>query len=87
MGFARLIVFGVLFLCIAYLVVAWYSRSTRREKLEKEWDAEVQEGDRDAYIEQGMQEYEHSLRRRLILLVIVMPVLAVVGIVYVINFM
>lgn len=86
MGFARLIVFGFLFLCIAYLVVSWYSRSTRREKLEKKWDAEVQEGDRDAYIAEGMLDYERSFRKRLIVLVIVVPVLAVLGIIYAVNY-
>ena len=85
-GFVRLAVFGFLFLAVMYLLISIYSRSLRREKLEKYWDAEVQEGDRDTYIQDGMADYERSLRKKLILLVFVVPVLLVMGIIYMVNF-
>jgi len=81
----RLGVFGFLFLAVVYLLVSVYSRSVRREKLEKHWDAEVNEGDRDAYIADGMKEYEHSLRRKLIVLVFIIPILVVGFTVYMVN--
>ena len=38
---------------MVYFIVGIYSRSVRREKLEKRWVAEELEGDRDAWIEAG----------------------------------
>jgi Ca2+/Na+ antiporter len=87
MGIFRMVVIGFVVLTIFYVLLSLYSRSVRREKLEKEWDEEVKTGDRDAYIDKGMAEYEGSLRRKLIVLVYVIPVLLVIGMLYVINFM
>ncbi len=87
MGILRMAVIGFVVLTVFYVLLSLYSRSVRREKLEKEWDEEVKTGDRDAYIEKGMAEYESSLRRKLIVLVYVIPVLLVIGMLYAINFM
>ena len=82
----RLAVFGFIGLSVVYLVVSIYSRSERREKLEKLFDAGDVEGDRDAYIEAGMQAYKHGLRRKLILLVYVIPAVVVAVTVYLVNY-
>lgn len=82
----RLAVFGFVGLSVVYLLVSMYSRSERREKLEKQFDAGDVAGDRDAYIEAGMQEYRHGLRRKLILLVYVIPAMVVVVTVYLVNY-
>lgn len=89
MAFARLFVFGFLVLSVVYLAVSLYSRSVRREKLEKRW-AEDHPGDetspeRDAYIEAGMAEYNASIRPRLIALVYVVPTIAVIVIAIIVN--
>ena len=39
-AFARLAVIGLIAMTVMYFVLSIYSRSVRREKLEKEWDAE-----------------------------------------------
>ena len=82
----RLGVFGFLFLCVVYVLVSIYSRSIRREKLEDEWDEEIKTGDRAAFIAAGMKDYDGSLRKKLILLVFVIPVGVVIGMLYFINF-
>ncbi|MHC0053498.1 hypothetical protein [Actibacterium sp. D379-3] len=92
LGLIRLGVFGLIGLMILYLLVSVYSRSVRREKLENRADELIAGGDldaagRDAYIEDGMRAYETSLRRKLIAGVIVVPVVGVVILVYVMNFM
>lgn len=74
MNFVRLIVFGFIFLSVVYLLVSIYSRSIRREKLENEWDEEIKQGDRDAFINEGMKAYEGSLRKKLILLIFIVPI-------------
>lgn len=75
MGLIRLIVIGAIVLTAVYFLVSVYSRSVRREKLEKEWDASPK-GDaaaREAFIEQGMKAYESGFRKKLILLVYIIP--------------
>ncbi|TXH98531.1 MAG: hypothetical protein E6Q73_11680 [Pseudorhodobacter sp.] len=78
-------------LTVVYVMVSIYSRSVRRERLEKEWDSDpAREGaaidERDAYIEKGMQAYRHSLRRKLIWLVYVIPLGVVMATVYAVNY-
>ncbi len=84
-GWIRLAIMGAVALAIVYMLVSIYSRSIRREKLEKHFDAGGVEGDRDAYIEDGMKVYQHGLRRRLIWLVVVLPIAAVIATVYFVN--
>ena len=81
----RLAVFGFIGLTVVYWLVSIYSRSERRERLEKEFDAGSVEGARDDYIKAGMDQYEHGLRRKLIVLVYVIPILLVSVTVYLVN--
>ena len=85
----RLSIFGFIALTVLYVCVSIYSRSVRREKLEKRWDAAPGEGGpeaRDAYIEKGMAEYQGGLRRKLIVLVYVVPITVVLVLLYLTNF-
>jgi Ca2+/Na+ antiporter len=89
-GFLRLAVFGFIALSIVYLLLAWYSRSVQREELEKAWDTDpanegAPEDARDAFIEDGMRTYQSSLRRKLIVLVYVIPIIVVGTLVYLTN--
>jgi len=90
MGLLRLLVFGFIGLSVVYFAVSVYSRSVRREKLEDQW-AEDNPGDRDSverenFIESGMAEYNAGIRPKLILLVYVIPLLAGLLLLYLINF-
>ena len=70
MGFIRLVVFGLLGLSVIYLCLSVYSRSVRREKLEKAYDADPVAGmTRREYVDKGIVEYNNSLRPKLLLLV------------------
>ena len=87
----RLIVFGFIALSVVYILVSIYSRSVRREKLEKAWDTDpAREGlaaaDRDTYIKAGMTAYETGLRKKLIWLVYVVPAVVVMTTVYLVNY-
>ena len=85
-GILRLVVFGFIALSVVYLLVTIYARSVRRETLEKEFDAGGIEGARDAFIAAGMKDYHSSLRRKLLLLVNIMP-MAVIGVtIYFVNY-
>ena len=82
----RLAVVGFVILSVVYWIVSVYSRSVRRETLEKRYDAGGIEGERDAYIETGMQVYQHGLRRRLIWLVYIIPTVVISVTVYLVNY-
>ncbi|MFM2389789.1 MAG: hypothetical protein RLZZ437_1344 [Pseudomonadota bacterium] len=85
-GILRLVVCGFIALSVIYLLVTIYARSVRREALEKEFDAGGIEGSRDAFIEAGMKEYHGSLRRKLLLLVYVVPMVVVGLTIYFVNY-
>lgn len=82
----RLVFFGFIGLTVVYWLVAVYSRSVRRERLEKEFDAGDVEGVRDDYIKAGLDQYEHGLRRKLIVLVYIIPAAVVAVTVYYVDF-
>lgn len=91
-GGIRLTLMGLIALSVIYVLVHWYSRSVRREKLEGWADEKIEAGEleasgRDAYIEDGMRAYDGSLRKKLILGVFVVPIVAVAVVIYVTNFM
>lgn len=85
-GWIRLWVFALIGMTVVYFLVGIYWRSLRREALEKRFDAGGIEGDRDAYIEQGMIEYEKGLKKRLLWLIYILPTIAFVAVVYILNF-
>lgn len=85
----RLMVFAFIVLSVVYLLLTAYFRSVRRENLEKEWDADPPAGqgasERDIHIESQLRIYATSLRKRLIWLVFVVPMIIFAGIVYYVN--
>lgn len=90
LGWLRLAFFLYLGLTIAYVLTGIYSRSVRREKLEKEWDSDpAREGqakdERAAFIEAGMEEYRHGLKRRLLWLIYILPTIAFLATIYYVN--
>jgi len=86
-AFLRLVVFGFLILSVIYVIVSFWSRSVRRRKLEQEWNDSGRPGDKETYVTEGMAQYDRSLRRKLIMLIYVVPVVVVGTIIYVTNFM
>lgn len=87
LALARLLVFGFLALSVVYVCLSLYSRSVRRDKLEAEWDEEIKTGDREEFVQEGLTDYDGSLRRKLILGVYVIPISIVSFIIYATNFM
>ncbi|SFD12233.1 hypothetical protein [Tropicimonas isoalkanivorans] len=85
---ARLVLILFVVLSVIYVGLSIYSRSVRRRKLEDEWDEAIGEGegDREAYVQEGLKVYDHSLRRKLILGVYVVPIIVIGTIIYMTNF-
>ena len=91
MGIVRIAFFWFIAVSVVYVLVSIYSRSVRREKLEKEWDTDparegVPASEREAFIDTGMAHYRSSLRRKLIALVYVIPAIIMAVIIYFVNF-
>lgn len=85
-GLLRLLVVGFLGLSVLYLCLGFWSRSVRRRKLGEEWDEEGRTGDREAFIREGLRDYDLSLRPKLLLGVYVIPMLIIGLIIYLNNF-
>jgi hypothetical protein len=85
-GLVRFVVVGFVVLTVFYWLIRVYSRSLRKEKLEKRWAEEGAQGDRDAYVEAGLKEYDASIRPKLLILVYVVPTVVVGIILYLTSF-
>ena len=80
MNFVRLLILALLASSIVYVSVAWFLRSTRRERLEKEWDAANPEGDPEARrreVEEGVTAFTQTLPYRALWLIYILPVAAI----------
>ena len=86
MAVARLFLIAFVILTVIYISLSLYSRAKRRDKLEAEWDEEGMTGDRDAFIREGLEDYDGSLRRKLILGVFIVPWVAIAALIYIVNF-
>lgn len=83
---ARLMIVGFVILTIVYFSLSLYSRSVRRGKLEAEWDEAGMEGDKEAFVREGLEDYDGSLRRKLILGVYIVPLCLMALVIYLTNF-
>ncbi len=90
MGWLRLAFVLYVALTIIYFLTSIYSRSVRREKLEKEWDTDparegVPQDERRAFIEAGMQAYDKGLKKRLLWLIYIIPTIGFLVTIYFVN--
>lgn len=86
MATLRLLFIAFIALSVVYISVSLYSRARRKEKLGQEWIEMGRQGDREAFIREGLEDYDSSLRRRLILGVYIVPVVIVGTIIYLVNY-
>tara|TARA_R110002094_G_scaffold37331_5_gene50261 strand:- start:2206 stop:2472 length:267 start_codon:yes stop_codon:yes gene_type:complete len=82
----RLILLGFVFLTVIYICLSFYSRAVRKSKLRKKWHDGKQLVDRDTFVQRGLERYDGSIRRKLILGVYVVPMVVVAVIIYLTNF-
>ncbi len=83
---ARLVMIGFIVLTVVYVCLSLYSRSVRKAKLRAKWLAGPQMVDRDTFVQRGLEKYDGSIRRKLILGVYIVPVVVVSVIIYLTNF-
>ena len=81
----HLLIGGFIAVTVLYWLLSVYFRSVHREDLENRFDAGGADGLREDFVRQGMATYDHSLRKRALRLVYVVPVVLIVAIAYVVN--
>ncbi len=86
-GWVRLLLVGFAVLSVLYVILSVRARVRCRRKLEREFDAGGINGTREAYIEAGMHRYDHSLGKKLLLGVYLVPLAGLIALIYVMNFM
>lgn len=91
MAFVRLIGLVLALELIFYALITIYLRSTRREALEKEWDRRHPEraGDgtqRRVFVRRSMRGFGKTIRARMVGLVLVLPLVAIVAIIILVNY-
>ena len=77
----------LIILTVIYVGLSIYSRLVRRRKLIAHWEKKGLDGDRDAFLERGMRQYDNSFRKKLLLGVYVIPLGAIALLIYITNFM
>jgi len=81
MNFIRLVIMALIASTVVYFSIAWFMRSTRRERLENEWDAENPGGDveqRRKEVEAGVTAFTQTLPYRALLLIYIVPLAAII---------
>ena len=85
-GFIRLFVMLMVVLTVFYVSLSFYSRAVRRSKLKQKWHDGKHLVDRDTFVQRGLERYDGSIRRKLILGVYIVPVGVIALIIYLTNF-
>ncbi len=86
LALARLVVVGFIVLTVIYVCLSFYSRAVRKGKLRQKWQDGPQKVNRETFVQRGLEKYDGSIRRKLILGVAVVPVVVVGVIIYLTNF-
>ena len=86
MALFRLFLIAVAVLTVIFFCLSFYSRAKRRDKLEAEWDEGGITTPRDRFVQDGLKDYDGSLRRKLIFGVYLVPLCLVALIIYFVNF-
>lgn len=86
-GFLRLFVIEAVLAGLSYWLIRVYLTSLRRESLEKSWDRGEAGGamPREAFVENGMAEFERGWLRRMLWLVVLVPYIVVGGLIWFVN--
>ncbi|KGJ03395.1 hypothetical protein IC63_13365 [Paracoccus sphaerophysae] len=90
MAIIRLAAIVIAIEALFYVMLSYYLRSLRRERLEEEWAERhpAEPGDspeRDEFVRRSMHDFHRTLRSRLVALVFMLPTLAIFVIAYLVN--
>ena len=84
-SFARLMIMALVALTVVFVSLWFYFRTAKRDKLELEWHEKGMPTSKENYVGEAMQEYDGSLKKRLIWGVYVVPSTLIAILIYVTN--
>ncbi|MGB3688571.1 MAG: hypothetical protein WBA02_04635 [Jannaschia helgolandensis] len=85
-GLLRLAVVLLIVLTIVYWALVFYFRAGERDRLEAEWVAKQPPLPQHTYVENGIRDYRRSLRRKLLWGVYIVPIGAILLLIYLVNY-
>jgi hypothetical protein len=86
LAFAKFIVLGFVVSTVIYVSLWLYLRARRRELLVAEWEQDGRGEDLEDFVDKALVHYDLRRRRLLLLFVYVLPLVAIVTIIYRTNF-
>ena len=85
-GLLRLAVILLIVLTVVYWCLVFWFRAGERARLEAEWRQEQPPLPMHTYVENGIRDYQGSLRRKLLWGVYVVPIGAICLLIYLVNY-
>ncbi len=85
MGFIRVVLIFFVLLVALHLVLRLALRLRERRRLGREWEAGDQLVTRAIFVQTGMDDYDRSLRKRLLWLTVVLPMAGLILVLYLVN--
>ena len=85
MGFLRVVLIFFVLLVALPLVLRLALRLRERRRLGQEWEAGDRLVTREIFVQTGMDDYDRSLRKRLLWLTVVLPMAGLILVLYLVN--
>ncbi|CAA9409971.1 MAG: hypothetical protein AVDCRST_MAG15-1531 [uncultured Rubellimicrobium sp.] len=85
MGFIRVVLIFFVLLVALHLVLRLWLRLRERRRLGQEWEAGDRLVTREIFVQTGMDDYDRSLRKRLLWLTVVLPMAGLILVLYLVN--
>ena len=86
LAFLKLAFFGFIALSVIYIALSLWLRRLHRAKLKRRWAEEGLPVDRDAFVRAGLKDYDASIRPKLVFAVYIVPLVALVALIFLTNF-
>lgn len=85
-AFLRMLIPLLIVLGVIYAIASLRARARAKDRLEDDWDSSGGIGDQDDFVDQGLDAYENSFRRKILLAIFVVPLLLIALMVYLTNY-
>ncbi|MEM1430354.1 MAG: hypothetical protein AAGG09_12940 [Pseudomonadota bacterium] len=82
----RLVVVLLALAALVYVCLWFYARASQKERLEAEWEELGRPGNRDIFVDEGLERRRYDLQRKLLLGVFVVPFALVGLVIYLSNY-
>ncbi|MEM8728278.1 MAG: hypothetical protein AAGF79_00045 [Pseudomonadota bacterium] len=85
-AFLKMLIPLLILLSIVYIVASLRGRARAKARLKEDWDEAGHSGDREDFVDDGLDAYSSSFRRRVLLAIYIVPLLLIGLMVYLANY-